>query len=194
MRAWEIVMQTSEHGRKLIEQFEGLRLHAYRDVVGVWTIGYGHSSYAGKPVPVAGMTITAAQADTILADDLRRVEMGVLAAIKRPMEQGQFDAMVSLAFNIGLAAFRSSSVARYFNRGQPILAANAFRLWTRAGGRELPDLARRREAERQEFLFQGSETVPDRAAANIAHAVDNPHGLLQRVAARIELEFAGAWA
>ena len=127
-------MQVSGKGRRLIEAFEGRRLEAYRNSAGVWTIGYGHTARAGKPVPAAGMSISPAMADQILTDDLHAVEKGVLAAIKRPMAQGQFDAMVSLAFNIGLGAFRSSSVARAFNRGQVPLAANAFRLWVRAGG------------------------------------------------------------
>jgi len=192
---WSFLMQVSVRGRQLIEAFEGLRLAAYRDTVGIWTIGYGHSSRAGRPVPVSGMVITAAAADLILSNDLQAIEAGVLAAIKRPMEQGQFDAMVSLAFNIGLGAFRSSSVARYFNRGQPILAADAFRLWVRAGGKVLPDLVRRREAERQEFLFSASsDAAAVSTACSAAHKLDCPHGLLQRVASRLELTLAGAWA
>ncbi len=188
-------MQTSEKGRRLIEAFEGLRLKAYRDAVGIWTIGYGHSSRAGtKPVPCAGMIITQLQADQILAEDLHVVETGVLAALKRPVSQGEFDAMVSLGFNIGLGAFRSSGVVRYFNRGQPVLAAEAFLAWDRAGGRVLPDLARRRAAERVEFLFRGAAELPPAPPENPAHAVDNPHGLVQRMAARVELEMAGAWA
>jgi len=188
-------MQVSVKGRQLIETFEGLRLTAYQDTVGVWTIGYGHSGRAGKPVPVSGMVITAATADFILTNDLNAIEAGVLAAIKRPMDQGQFDAMVSLAFNIGMGAFRSSSVARYFNRGQPILAADAFRLWVRASGKVLPDLARRREAERQEFLSSASVDVPAAFTANpVAHKLDSPHGLIQRLASRLELTLAGAWA
>lgn len=187
-------MQTSERGRKLIETFEGLRLTAYRDAVGVWTIGYGHTARSGEPLPYAGMTISWAKADAILASDLRPVEQGVLTAIKRPMAQGQFDAMVSLAFNIGLSAFRASSVARYFNRGQPILAANAFRLWDKAGGAVVGGLGARREAERSEFLFSGSADPSKISSADAIHKIDNPHGFLQRAAARIELEFAGAWA
>jgi lysozyme len=186
-------MQVSEKGRRLIEAFEGLRLEAYRDAIGVWTIGYGHTARAGKPVPAAGLSISASVADQILAADLHAVEKGVLVAIKRPMEQGQFDAMVSLAFNIGLGAFRSSSLARAFNRGQVFLAADAFRLWVRAGGDVLQGLAQRREAERQEFLFAGSQDLPA-APVTLAHAVDHPHGLIQRLASRVELELAGAWA
>jgi GH24 family phage-related lysozyme (muramidase) len=187
-------MRTSASGRKLIESFEGLELKAYRDCVGVWTIGYGHTAKAGKPVPVAGLTITQAMADMILSDDLHAFETGVLAAIKRPMEQGQFDAMVSLAFNIGLGAFRSSSVARYFNRGQPLLAADAFLLWARAGGIVQLGLMRRREAERHAFLFASPPDLPSVHETAMAHAVDNPHGPVQRMAARAELELAGLWA
>jgi GH24 family phage-related lysozyme (muramidase) len=193
IHACESAMQVSKKGRMLIEAFEGPRLEAYRDAIGVWTIGYGHTARAGKPVPIAGLSITSAMADQILANDLDATEKGVLAAIKRPMEQGQFDAMVSLAFNIGLGAFRSSSVARCFNRGQVLFAADAFRLWVRAGGHVFPGLVKRREAERQEFLFAGSQDPPAAPVA-IAHAVDHPHGTIQRLASRIELAFAGAWA
>ncbi len=185
-------MQTSEHGRKLIEAFEGLRLKAYRDAASIWTIGYGHTERAGKPAPTAGMSITEAEADSILAGDLQGVEKGVLAAIKRPMEQGQFDAMVSLAFNIGLGAFRSSSVARYFNRGEPVMAANAFRLWDRAAGKVQPGLARRREAERSEFMGAVFEDVSSASILQTIHKVDHPHSFLQRVGARLELALAAA--
>jgi lysozyme len=187
-------MQVSIPGRKLIEAFEGLRLDAYRDCAGIWTIGYGHTARAGQPVPAAGLSITATMADQILADDLRATENGVLAAIKRPMEQGQFDAMASLAFNIGLGAFRSSSLARYFNRGEPSRAAGAFRLWVRSGGKVLPGLVRRREAERHLFLFAGSQDFFQVREIATAHVIDNPHGMVQRMACRIELELAGLWA
>jgi lysozyme len=172
-------MQTSD---------KGLRLTAYRDVAGIWTIGYGHTAAAGNPKPVAGMAITEAQADAILSGDLHSFEIGVLAAIKRPMEQGQFDAMVSLAFNIGIGAFRSSSVVRWFNRGDPIAAANAFRLWDRAGGKVQSGLARRREAERSQFLSAGC--VPSASIVETTRKVDNPHSLPQRVTARLELALA----
>ncbi len=188
-------MQTSDKGRALIEAFEGLRLKAYRDSVGVWTIGYGHSSRAGsRPVPCEGMVISQAEADRILANDLHIVEKAVLAAIKCPTEQGQFDAMVSLAFNIGIGAFRSSGVVRYFNRGRPLIAAEAFLSWDRAGGRVLLDLKRRRAAERMVFLSRATPLMPAEPSDAMVHAIDNPHGLVQRVAARIELSMAGAWA
>jgi lysozyme len=116
------------------------------------------------------MVITQSDADQTLANDLHIIEKGILAALKRPASQGEFDAMVSLAFNIGLGAFRSSSVVRYFNRGQITLAANAFLAWDRAGGRVLPDLQRRRKAESIEFQFQGGENL------------------------RVENELAGVWA
>jgi len=183
-------MQISDRGRKLIESFEGLRLKAYRDAAGVWTIGFGHSTGAGNPIPAAGMTITAAEAGTILSNDLKKFEACVLSAIKRPMEQGQFDAMVSLAFNIGTGAFRSSSIVSLFNRGDIIAAANAFRLWDRAAGKVQPGLAKRREAERAEFIFSGSGDLPPASIVEMTHKVDNPHSLLQRAAARLELALA----
>lgn len=145
-------MITSDAGRKAIMQREGVRLTAYRDSVGVLTIGVGHTASAGYPAPQPGMAITAGECDDILRRDLRKFETAVNAAIARPMTQNQFDAFVSLAFNIGGGAFASSSVAREFNAGNIAKAADAFRLWNKAGGRVLSGLVTRREAERRQFL------------------------------------------
>jgi len=149
-------MHVSASGRALIERFEGLRLVAYQDVVGVWTIGYGCTG----PNIHRGMTITKAQADQMLSDRLaNEFEPGVVEAIAgTPTTQNQFDAMCCLEFNIGVgrplahklgpAGFLGSSVARFHRLRNYAAAADAFLLWNKAGGRVLPALSQRRAVER----------------------------------------------
>lgn len=144
-------MKTSADGRRRIAAREGVKLKRYRDSVGIWTIGTGHTAAAGPPDPNVVKTITMAENDAILARDLAKFEAGVDAAIKRPMTQNQFDAFVSLAFNIGIGAFSKSSVARRFNAGDAAGAAAAFMLWTKAGGRVLQGLVNRRHSEMAQF-------------------------------------------
>ncbi len=150
-------MTTSAAGRTALIAREGCRLQAYRDSVGVWTIGVGHTGRAAPPTVAPGLVITAAEAEAILAADLEPFERAVTQAIGRPLTQNQFDACVSLAFNIGAGAFRASSVVRFASAGQISEAADAFLLWTRAGGQVLDGLVKRRRAERTQFL------TPDRA-------------------------------
>ena len=150
-------MKTSDRGLALIREFEGCELEAYRDAVGVWTVGYGHTAAAGEPRPAPGMRITQEEAEAILRRDLGQYERAVAKATVVPLTQSQFDAMVSLCFNIGPAAFKRSSVCRFVNEGQPDRAADAFLMWNRAGGRELRGLTRRREAERA--LFKAGQDV-----------------------------------
>lgn len=177
-------MQMSPEGRKqLIEAFEGLRLTAYRDPAGIWTIFYGHTSRAGEPLVMQGMMGTAEEADRVLSSDLLSVEIGVNACIKAAVRQREFDAMVDLAYNIGLGNFRSSSVLRFFNQGYKQACADAFLLWHRLHGYVLPSLTRRREAERAWFLGL-SPIVP---VNDPVHLVDHPDLLRTRVANRIAL-------
>ncbi len=141
--------------RKITEPSEGRRLTAYRDSVGVWTIGYGHTSRAGPPRVASGMKITQAEADEILSRDIALFEKGVadaLARAKGEVLQREFDALVDLAFNIGLGAFRSSSLLRAYLAGDKAKAAEKFLDWTKAGGRVAPGLVARRKRERAWFL------------------------------------------
>jgi lysozyme len=101
-------------GLALLKQFEGCRLASYQDTAGVWTIGYGH--IVGV---VEGMTISQAQADQLLLADISHtVSVGTTLLAGRAVVQPQFDAMVSLAFNIGSNAFRSSTVPAPASRGE----------------------------------------------------------------------------
>jgi lysozyme len=142
-----LAMQTSPRGMDLIRKFEALRLEAYRDAVGVLTIGYGHTGADVAP----GLVIDAARAEALLKSDLMRFE----DAVRRhagAAGQNQFDAMVSLAFNIGVTAFARSTLARRHKAGDHAGAAEEFRKWVHAGGRRLLGLVRRRAAERRLYL------------------------------------------
>lgn len=148
-------MKTSDAGLDLIKASEGLRLKAYPDPATggePWTIGYGTTTGAGVGKISRGMVITEAQAESMLVRSLDAYEAGVLAALKRTPTQHQFDAMVSLAYNIGVGKFSTSSVVRFFNAGDLPKAAASFLMWTKAAGKTLPGLVKRRTAERDLFL------------------------------------------
>jgi GH24 family phage-related lysozyme (muramidase) len=102
MPPWEFdVMKISQSGLELICKFEGFEAKAYQDAVGVWTIGYGHTAMAGLPDVKRGDKITMKQAQDILATDVRKFELAVKSKLTRAPTQAQFDAMVSLCFDIG---------------------------------------------------------------------------------------------
>lgn len=158
-------MQTSDRGIALLKQLEGCRLHAYLDGARVWTIGYGDIDNVH-----AGMTITQEEAENRLRSRLGYFEQGVSACLSRQPEQSQFDAMVLLAYNIGLGwtgdkkpsgardGFRQSTVLKAFNSGDSVAAAAAFSLWTKitdpATGKKVDNagLMRRRALEKALFL------------------------------------------
>ena len=143
-------MKTSDEGRALIREFEGCELTAYPDPAtggDPWTIGVGHTG----PEVHEGKEITEEDADALLAKDLARFEACVSDNLTVDVAQAQFDAMVSLAFNIGCANFRKSSVLRYTNEGNLEGAKEAFRLWDKAAGKKMAGLTRRRAAEAEMF-------------------------------------------
>ena len=149
------LMKTGEAGRELIKLAEGLALHAYPDPAThgePWTVGYGHTSRAGAPAVHPGMTITAIEAERILNVDLAVFEAAVMKALSRTPSQNQFDAMVSLCFNIGAANFAHSHLVQFFNAGNIARAASTFLNWDHANGHVLPGLLTRRRAERDLFL------------------------------------------
>ena len=158
-------MKTSAAGRKLIEQREGVELTAYKDSAGIWTIGVGHTSAAGAPKVVAGMKITAAQASEILSRDLATFEVAVAAAVKVPLNQSEFDALVSFAFNVGAGAFKGSTLLKRLNAGDRQAAADQFLVWNKItiNGKKqvLKGLTTRREAERKQFLSPVSNAKPE---------------------------------
>lgn len=137
----------SDVGIELITRYEGFRSNAYLCPAGVWTIGYGSTRGVKQ-----GDTITREAAIARFRKELLIYEKGVLDLLKTPANQNQFDAMVSLAYNIGVGAFNRSSVLRFHNQSIFGEAANSFLMWNKGGGQVLPGLVRRREEERKLYL------------------------------------------
>ena len=145
-------MQTSEKGIALIKEFEGCKLTAYQDSVGVWTIGYGWTQPVDvKPIR-AGMTIKQETAERLLKTGLVSYESDVSRLVKVSLTQGQFDALVSFTYNLGARSLSTSTLLRKLNAGDYAGAADEFLRWNKAGGKVLNGLTRRREAERALFL------------------------------------------
>ena len=138
-------MKTSPAGRKFIEGWEGLFLHTYNDGTGVLTIGYGHTTPAGPPAVTPGMVISETDADAILAADLASVEANVNRLVRTPINQNQFDALVSFDFNTG--GLGRSSVLRDVNSNLFSHVADDLNLWVHGGGHVMLGLVRRRRAE-----------------------------------------------
>lgn len=147
-------LQLTQSCQQLIERDEGDRLTAYPDPGtggSPWTIGYGHTG----PDVFPELVITELQAQGLLMSDLLKFEDGVTDDLNGgavATSDAEFSAMVSLAYNIGLGAFRTSSVLRLHRLGQFDAAANAFLLWDMSGGRAMPGLVRRRHQERELYL------------------------------------------
>jgi lysozyme len=140
----------SDAGRAFIEKWEGLRLAAYQDVGGVWTIGYG-STY---PPVHAGMTITQAEADQRMRINLTGVEHAMNAALSVPVTQNMYDAICSLAFNVGSIAISHSTLLKLLNAGDKIGAARQFLAWSTIHGNKNQGLLNRRMAEMALFLSE----------------------------------------
>ena len=146
-----MVYQISREGIELIRQHEGWRARAYQDVAGVWTIGYGHTRTA-KP----GMVVDLAQGEALLREDVADAERAVNQLVTVPLEQREYDALVSWTFNLGRGALARSTSLQLLNAGDKIGAALRLTDWHKAmvGGKLQPvlGLARRRLAEAQHFL------------------------------------------
>ncbi len=142
-------------GLGLIKGFEGCRLTAYRDAVGVWTVGYGHTSMAGPPDVKPGLRISAYEAEEMLARDLSKYESAVARLVKVPLTDNQFAALTSFCFNVGPGALEKSTLLKHLNRGDYEDAQAQFGKWIRAGSRVLSGLVRRRAAEAALFALPG---------------------------------------
>ncbi|CAI1182868.1 lysozyme [Serratia proteamaculans] len=145
-------MQVSSKGISLIKRFEGCKLNAYQDSVGVWTIGYGWTQPVDGRKIGPGMAIDQATAERLLKCGLVQYEQGVNQLVKVIITQGQFDALVSFAYNLGLRSLSTSTLLRKLNAGDKQGAADEFGKWVNAGGVRLNGLVKRREAERELFL------------------------------------------
>lgn len=140
--------QYSDAGLALTKSFEGLRLTAYPDVAGVWTVGYGHTGTDVKP----GMTITETDADALLLADVAEAVASVNRAVTATISQNQFDALVDFCFNTGSGQFLRSTLLRKVNAGDTAAAAAQFALWNHAAGEVVEGLTLRRRAEAELFL------------------------------------------
>lgn len=137
------ISKIGKAGLDLIKSFEGWRDTAYICPAGVLTIGYGSTGAHVK----AGMKISQERGEALLRADLARFESAVTKLVAVNVTQNQYDAMVSLAFNIGISAFSKSSVLRHTNARNWDAAAKSFALWNKGGGKVLAGLTRRRAAE-----------------------------------------------
>ena len=167
-------MKLSKAGADLMHRFEGCRNKPYLCPAHIWTIGYGHVLYQeqiklpmarveGKEVamirkemplkPEDSRVWSKEEIEKLFADDVASFERGVLRLVPGVVgRQGAFDALVSISFNFGLGNLQRSTIRMKLNRGEWGAAADAFMQWTKAGGRELPGLVKRRKAERELFL------------------------------------------
>jgi len=133
----------SDEGLEHIRRWEGVRLKAYVCPGGALTIGYGSTG----PHVKDGMTITPAQAEALLREDLERFEDAVSNMVKVPLTDNQFAALVSFAFNIGVHAFARSTLLNRLNAGDYDAVPSELAKWNKAGGKPMKGLANRRAAE-----------------------------------------------
>lgn len=130
-------------GLAFIKKWEGLRLKAYKDIVGVWTIGYGSTGPHVKP----GMVITEAEAEALLKKDLERFERKVETSVKVKLNDNQFAALVAFAYNVGEAGFGGSTLLKKLNKGDYNAVPTELMKWNKAGGKAVPGLTNRRAQE-----------------------------------------------
>lgn len=142
---------TASAGLTMIKDFESLRLNAYDDGVGVWTIGYGTIKYPNGVRVKKGDVCTIAQAESYLSNDLKTFENAINKLVKVPLTQNQFDAIASLVYNIGETNFSTSTLLKKLNAGDYTGASNEFPRWNRGGGKVLNGLVRRRAEEQKLF-------------------------------------------
>ena len=157
-------MKVSKECIESIKRDEGVRFRPYRCPALLWTVGVGHvidpnhiriplNERKNLPIPDGwDRTLSMAEVDAILATDLAIFERGVLRLCPKDLTQGRFDALVSFSFNVGLGNLQRSTIRMKHNRGDFAGAAEAFMAWTKAGGKELPGLVKRRKHEKEMYL------------------------------------------
>jgi len=143
-------MQTSIRGINIIKKFEGFSLKAYLCSSNNWTIGYGHTG----PDIKENSIISIEEANAFLLEDIKDFELNIKDCIKSTIQlnQNQFDALVSLSFNIGKTAFKNSTLIKQLNKGEINKAANHFLDWVKIDGKTSKGLTKRRLEERTLFL------------------------------------------
>ncbi len=145
-------MEISQEGLSLIKKFEGCKLDSYKCAAGVWTIGYGSTHGITE-----NMSISQERADMLLLEDVEKFEQAVNDLVEVPLEQNQFDALVSWTFNLGPTNLKNSTLLKVLNASHPDWndVPAQIKRWNKAGGKVLQGLVRRREAEA--LLFEGKE-------------------------------------
>lgn len=154
-------MQISQAGLEALADREGIRLEAYQDQRGIWTIGVGHTAAVGAPTPRAGLVITREQALSTFRNDIAGFEGNLNFYIRVPITQDEYDALCSVSFNIGEGGFDGSTILHKLNAGDIEGAADAFLMWETP-----PSLKGRRISERAQFLEGGMEPRPPAATVN----------------------------
>ncbi len=150
MELGENNMKISKEGIALIKKFEGCKLEAYQDSVGVWTIGYGHTKGVAE-----GLKITQEEAEAMLETELLEYEEYVETLVKVGLSQCQFDALVAWTYNLGPTNLKNSTMLTVLNQARYEDVSSEMKRWNKAGGEVLQGLVRRREAEA--LLFEGEE-------------------------------------
>ena len=135
-------MNTSQNGIDLIKHFEGCELKAYKCPAGVWTIGYGHIKGVQE-----GDVITEQQADEMLVEELYEYENYINTLVNVPLNQSQYDALVSWVYNLGSSNLQASTLLKVLNAGDYDNVPEQIMRWNKAGGKVLEGLTRRRQAE-----------------------------------------------
>ena len=148
-------MDLSPIGEAVLIAREGRRLKAYKDSVGIWTIGIGHTSAAGAPLVTAGLTITSAQCDAIFERDVQKYVAAVRQGLKVVVSQNAFDALVSICYNIGPGAFAGSIFLKRINAGDTPGAYDAILMWKKPAA-----IITRRQAEAQQFVTAYAQAMP----------------------------------
>ena len=143
-------MNISQEGLSLIKKFEGCELEAYKCAANVWTIGYGSTDGVKE-----GMEISQERAEMLLLEDVEVFEESVNKIVEVPLEQNQFDALVSWTFNLGSTNLKNSTLLKVLNDKDYEGVPAQIKRWNKAGGKVLQGLIRRREAEA--LLFEGKE-------------------------------------
>lgn len=152
----EVEMFVPKQTKDLIKQFEGLKLKAYKDPVGLLSVGYGHYNII-PPTVTPDMVITEDRADSILEMDLEHTLSLIQGHISADLTDNQLAAILSFSFNEGAHAFINSTLLKELNAGNIEAAADEFLKWQRAGNQTLKGLEVRRAAERELFLTPDME-------------------------------------
>jgi len=143
-------MKINQEGLNLLKSFEGCKLAPYKDIGGIWTVGYGHT---GQDV-IPGQPWTQEQVDNCLSQDLSKFEKGVESLLAVPFNENEFSALVVFSYNVGLNALKNSTLLKKLNMVDKLGAADQLLLWNKVNKQPIAGLTRRRQAERTLFLKQ----------------------------------------